>query len=194
MASHFADRLCEAVQKKNTPLIVGLIRFNSRLPANHPHPAKKPPEGFWPWKLTRCFEFQRQGRQDRRPAGAGGQNQYRLLRTLLSGKASRLITPWSAEAEALGVEINRRRQTRRHRPYRPVLCRSPSAKPRVRGNGRHHRARCNHHQRLCRRRGHCAFCRCCHRPGQGRFCVGAGQQSDRRRHSGLCRRLRDEDV
>ncbi|MHC5083093.1 MAG: orotidine-5'-phosphate decarboxylase [Planctomycetota bacterium] len=33
MASHFADRLCEAVQKKNTPLVVGLDPVYGRLPA-----------------------------------------------------------------------------------------------------------------------------------------------------------------
>ncbi|HOQ05498.1 MAG TPA: orotidine-5'-phosphate decarboxylase [Anaerohalosphaeraceae bacterium] len=32
MASHFGDRLCEAVQKKSTPLIVGLDPVYSRLP------------------------------------------------------------------------------------------------------------------------------------------------------------------
>ena len=32
MASHFADRLCEAVKKKNTPLIVGLDPVYARLP------------------------------------------------------------------------------------------------------------------------------------------------------------------
>ncbi len=32
MASHFADRLCESVQKKNTPLIVGLDPVYGRLP------------------------------------------------------------------------------------------------------------------------------------------------------------------
>lgn len=32
MASHFADRMCEAVKKKNTPLIVGLDPVYSRLP------------------------------------------------------------------------------------------------------------------------------------------------------------------
>ena len=32
MASHFADRLCEAVKKKNTPLIVGLDPVFARLP------------------------------------------------------------------------------------------------------------------------------------------------------------------
>jgi orotidine-5'-phosphate decarboxylase len=33
VASHFADRLCEAVQKKNTPLVVGLDPVYGRLPA-----------------------------------------------------------------------------------------------------------------------------------------------------------------
>lgn len=32
MASHFADRLCEAVKKKNTPLIVGIDPVYARLP------------------------------------------------------------------------------------------------------------------------------------------------------------------
>lgn len=33
MASHFADRLCEAVKSKRTPLIVGLDPVYGRLPA-----------------------------------------------------------------------------------------------------------------------------------------------------------------
>ena len=32
MASHFGDRLCEAVKAKNTPLVVGLDPVYTRLP------------------------------------------------------------------------------------------------------------------------------------------------------------------
>jgi len=85
MASHFADRLCEAVRTKKTSLIVGLDPVYTRLPeAIRSHRQMN----------DRCnLRFLHADDADCRADGTGGENKYRLFREISLGRYGNLLQP-----------------------------------------------------------------------------------------------------
>ena len=91
MASHFADRLCEAVKSKRTSLVVGLDPVYSRLPAAIKNQRSMNDEFDAAAAVDAILDFCTQTMRIIAPMAAGSENKYRLFRKVSLGGHRKLL-------------------------------------------------------------------------------------------------------